>query len=303
MADNWKSVRVPASSANLGPGFDALGMAFDVYLECRFRAAREVRIRAEGRDAESISTGADNLIWQIAQSVAPLDGIELSIANAIPIGKGLGSSAAAVVAGVVIGAELGGLNWERARVLDEASRIEGHPDNAAACVLGGIVSSASDSCGRVRAVRMELPEKFGVAVIVPDFALPTAQARAVLPPTYTRADAIFNVQHAALLVAAIAAGDRQAFQMALEDRLHQPYRFRLVEGLEEMVSLREQGLIGCALSGAGPSILAFYERGCEAACQRVREIFLKHGHRSEILWTRVPPSGYVSGYASSPRTL
>lgn len=292
MAHNWQKVRVPASSANLGPGFDALGMAFDIYLECRFRRARGVRIEVQGRDAEQISTREDNLIYSVARSIGAPQGIELSIANAIPVGKGLGSSAAAVVAGVVIGAELAGLNWDRARVLDEASRIEGHPDNAAACALGGIVASASDACGRVRAVRIPLPEEFGVAVIVPDFSLPTVEARGVLPDSYVRADAIFNVQRAALLIAALASGDRHAFPMALEDRMHQPYRFPLVPGLEEIVSLREPGLLGCALSGAGPSILAFYRRGEEQSCERVREVFSKHGRDSQILWTHVPEHGY-----------
>ncbi|HTS77473.1 MAG TPA: homoserine kinase [Bryobacteraceae bacterium] len=298
----WRSVRVPASSANLGPGFDAMGMALDVYLECRFRAAGEVRIRAEGRDAEKISTREDNLIWEIARGTGLRGGIDLLIANAIPIGKGLGSSAAAVVAGVVIGAELAELDWDRARILDEAVKLEGHPDNAAPCVLGGIVASAADSCGRVHAVRVQMPDAFGVAVIVPDYAVPTAEARAVLPETYSRKDAIFNVQRAALLAAALASGNCDAFPTALEDRMHQPYRFALVPGLEEITALRAPGLLGCALSGAGPSILAFYERGHEAVCERVREIFSKHGRDAEILWTRVPASGYELSTAPAPAT-
>ena len=149
------------------------------------------------------------------------------------------------------------------------------------------VASASDSCGRVRAVRIDLPEKFGIAAVVPDFLLPTVEARAVLPEFYSRADAIFNVQRATLLIAALASGDRDAFPMALEDRIHQRFRYALVPGLEEIAALREPGLLGCALSGAGPSILAFYQRGHENACERVREIFAKHGRDSEILWTHV----------------
>src|SRR5262249_21323053 len=125
----WRTLRVPASSANLGPGFDALGLALDAWLECRFRHAPQLAIRAAGCDAEQISTGEDNLIGQTAAGVGAREPIELEIANHIPIGKGLGSSAAAVTAGVVIGAELTGRGWDRARVLDEAARIEGHPDN------------------------------------------------------------------------------------------------------------------------------------------------------------------------------
>ena len=281
---------MPASSANLGPGFDALAIALNVFLECRFRRADAWSIRVSGVDADRISAGSDNLIWEIARGLGA-GAIELEILNSIPVGKGLGSSAAAVTAGVVIGAQMAGLGWGRARVLDEVARIEGHPDNASACVLGGIVASATDSCGTVRAVRMALPSNFGVAVVVPDFAVSTASAREVLPAVYSRADAIFNVQRAALLMAALGAGDGEAMRVALEDRLHHPYRFGLVKGLEEMVGLRATGLLGCVLSGAGPSVLVFYVLGSEEVCERVRQIFLRNGHASEILWTRVAKEG------------
>ena len=153
----WSSVRVPASSANIGPGFDALGLALAVYLECRFRPAERLSICATGRDAGLIPTGEDNLIWQTAQAVAVktrqrLCPIELHIRNGIPIGKGLGSSAAALTAGVIIADMLLGLQWKPLRILDEAARLEGHPDNVAACTLGSIVASAIDSGGVARAV-------------------------------------------------------------------------------------------------------------------------------------------------------
>lgn len=290
-------VRVPASSANLGPGFDALGLALSVYLECRFRASSELRIRVTGRDAEAIPADASNLIWQTALRVAgdvgeTLPPVELEIDNGIPLGKGLGSSAAALTAGVVITDRLLGLNWKPARILDEAARIEGHPDNVAACVLGSIVASAIDSGGAARAVRVDFPARYGVAVVVPDFMLPTVEARRVLPETYSRKDVIFNVQRSALLIAALATGTTTAFPAALEDRLHQPYRAALVPGLEEILRLRAPGLLGCALSGAGPSVLVFHERGCEEVCDLVRQIFALHGRESEILWTEIADHGY-----------
>jgi homoserine kinase len=297
LTEEFRRVRVPASSANLGPGFDALGMALDVFLECRFRRAQKLSIHVSGVDAERIPAGADNLIWEIARGVGA-SAIELEIVNAIPVGKGLGSSAAAVTAGVVIGSEIAGLGWDRVRVLDEVARIEGHPDNASACVLGGIVASAIDLNGTVRAVKMTLPEKFGVAVVVPDFVVSTSLARSVLPETYSRSDAIFNVQRTALLMAALGSGDPDAMRVALEDRLHHPYRFELVAGLEQMVALRAPGLLGCVLSGAGPSVLVFYLRGCEGVCEMVRGIFVTHGHRAEILWTSVAASGYELDPAS-----
>jgi homoserine kinase len=218
--------------------------------------------------------------------------IELIIDNQIPLGKGLGSSAAALTAGVVIADRLLGLGWRPPRILDEAARLEGHPDNVAACVLGSIVASAIDSGGTVRAVRLEMPAHFGMALVVPDFVLPTVEARAALPSCYSKEDAVFNVQRAALLIAALATGTTSAFPAALEDRFHQPYRAALVPGLAEILKLRAPGLLGCALSGAGPSILVFYERGYEAVCDLVRQIFQLHGHAAEILPTHIADRGF-----------
>ncbi|MDQ6760988.1 MAG: homoserine kinase [Acidobacteriota bacterium] len=290
-------LRVPASSANLGPGFDALGLALGIYLDCRFARAEGLSISVNGRDAACISTGENNLIWQTALAVArdvggSLPPIHLDIANDIPIGKGLGSSAAALTAGVVIADQLLGLHWNRLRILDEAARIEGHPDNVAGCVLGSIVATAMEPGGTARAVRLEFPASFGLAVVVPDFILPTSEARAVLPECYVRADAIFNVQRSALLIAALATGSTSAFPAALEDRLHQPYRAALVPGLDEIVKLRAPGLLGCCLSGAGPSVLVFFEKGHETVCDLVRHIFALQGKQSEVFWPEIAPHGY-----------
>src|SRR5580698_9290964 len=178
---SWISLRVPASSANLGPGFDTLGLALGIYLDCSFRPSDRLSIEVAGRDCDSISTAEDNLIWRTALAVAAdtrssISPIELRIHNDIPLGKGLGSSAAALTAGVVIGDRLAGLGWKRPRILDEAARLEGHPDNVAACVLGSIVASAIDAGGAVRAVRLDLPSQFAVGIVVPDFMLPTKAA-------------------------------------------------------------------------------------------------------------------------------
>jgi homoserine kinase len=293
----FRKLRVPASSANLGPAFDALALALGVYLECRFRPADQLAIHVAGRDAASISSGEDNLIWQTAVRIAgdlkrPMPPIELHISNGIPLGKGLGSSAAALTAGVVIADSMLGLRWSRGRVLDEAARIEGHPDNVAACVHGSIVASATDARDVTHAARLELHPRFGIAVVVPDFLLPTVEARRVLPKTYSRADVIFNIQRSALLITALATGITDAFPTALEDRLHQPYRAPLVPGLDEIIGLRMKGLLGCALSGAGPSILVFYQRGYEHVCQSVQHVFTAHGKDSEVMLTELATSGY-----------
>jgi len=268
-----------------------------IYLECRFRPAEKLSIRVTGRDAPSISDGEDNLIWQTALRIAgdlkrPMPPIELQIDNQIPLGKGLGSSAAALTAGVVIADAMLRLRWPRGRVLDEAARIEGHPDNVAACVHGSIVASATDSRDVTHAARLELHPRFAIAVVVPDFLLPTVEARRVLPKTYPRADVIFNIQRSALLITALATGVADAFPTALEDRLHQPYRAPLVPGLDEIINLRMKGLLGCALSGAGPSILVFYQRGYEHVCQSVQHIFTAHGKDSEVMLTELATKGY-----------
>src|SRR5215471_3557908 len=302
---SWFTVRVPATTANLGPGFDALGLALGVYLTCRFRRSEELRICVSGRDADRISTGDDNLIWRTAMAVAGghrmhMPPIELEIVNDIPIGKGMGSSAAALTAGVVIADQMLGLQWKPLRILDEAARLEGHPDNVAACILGSIVASAIDSGGVARAVRLDLPRRFGIGVVVPDFELPTTQSRGVLPACYSKEDAVFNVQRAALLVAALATGSISAFPTALEDRFHQQYRIPLVPGLEEILKLRAPGLLGCTLSGAGPSILVFFERGYENVCDLVRQIFRLHGRSSEVLVTEVAEQGLEMREETAP---
>jgi homoserine kinase len=272
-------------------------LALGIHLYCRFRLAPRLEIHATGRDAALVAPGENNLIWQTALNVAraakrELPPIELQIHNEIPIGKGLGSSAAALTAGVVIADDLLDLGWSAHRILDEAARIEGHPDNVAACVLGSIVASAIDNHGVARAVRLELPARFAVAVVVPDFVLLTQESRTVLPQQYSKADAVFNVQRAALLIAALATGSVSAFPTALEDRMHQPFRARLVPGLEEILKLRAPGLLGCTLSGAGPSVLVFFECGCEPVCDIVAQIFQLRGHNCEILHANISPAGY-----------
>jgi homoserine kinase len=164
-------------------------------------------------------------------------------------------------------------------------------------VLGSIVASAIDSGGAARVVRLEMSERYDVAVIVPDFELPTSTARAVLPDVYSRADAIYNVQRAALLVAALVTGTTSAFPTALEDRMHQPYRAALVPGLDEIVRLRAPGLLGCALSGAGPSVLVFYERGSEQVCNLVCQIFALHGRQAEVIPSQISKVGYEVTHA------
>ena len=288
---------MPGSSANLGPGFDALAIALKVWLECRFTPNDRLSIEVNGRDANLIPATEENLIWKTALAVAarahlPLPPVHLVINNDIPVGKGLGSSAAALTAGVLIAERLLDLRWKAPRILDEAARLEGHPDNVAACVLGSIVASGTEPGGLTRAIRLEMPWKFNVAVVVPDFGIPTKESRAVLPDCYAKGDVVFNVQRTALLTAALAMGDASAFPMALDDRLHQPFRTQLVPGLAEILRLRKPGLLGCALSGAGPAVLVFFERGADSVCDLVRNIFAMNGCTTELISSGMSPRGY-----------
>ncbi len=299
-------VRVPASSANLGPGFDTLGLALGIYLHCRFRIAAEDVVRVSGRDTESIPAESKNLILKTAREVAEAQGRELppvylEIENEIPVGKGLGSSAAALVVGVVLADRVLGMNWDEHRLLDEAARIEGHPDNVSAAVLGSVTTAAIGADGVTRAVRLEVPRAFSVAVVCPDFELSTLRMRDALPDSYSRADAIFNIQRATLLVAALLEGDRDAFPVAFEDRLHQPYRSGYVPGLDAILSLRVPGLLGCALSGAGPAVLVLYETGREDAVRAVAREFEKAGCQTEVIFPHLDRTGLVVKNMSQQR--
>ncbi len=267
-------VRIPASSANLGPGFDTLALAINVHLECQAEPASEWQITVKGRDAESIPTDESNLIRQTISRYTP-QAFHLKIQNGIPVGKGLGSSAAALTAALKIAVP----NLTTQELLNECAKLEGHPDNAAAAVLGGLVAAMMDSDGFTTAVNIPIPPQLSISVVVPNYALSTAEARAALPPSYTRADVVFNLQCTAVLVAALATGNLEAIGRALYDRLHHPYRVPLIAGLAEVLALKAPGMLGCVLSGAGPSVLVFHHEGETRGCEEIAKLL----PQSEIL--------------------
>lgn len=255
-------VRVPATSANLGPGFDALGLALTLYNEVEAREADGITVQVEGQGAGSLPTTGDNVVVRgvrLAYEAAgrAFKGVALRCVNRVPTARGLGSSAAAWVGGLVAGNALCGGPLSREALLALATRAEGHPDNVAAALLGGLTVSCVAADGTVTAVPLPVPDRITWVALVPETTSSTAEARAVLPASVPRADAVFNVQRVALLLAALQRGRLDVLGAALDDRLHQPYRLALFPWMPSVVeAARGAGALGCVLSGAGPALLA-----------------------------------------------
>jgi homoserine kinase len=253
---------LPATSANLGPGFDAIGLALSMHLTVEAHPAPAFNIEATGRNADLCASLENNLILdtyrevltRAKKAVTPL---HLKLHNEIPLGMGCGSSAAALCAGVALANHFGSLNMDNAAIVAEATRLEGHPDNVAACWLGGFTVSADDN-GTVLTSTFPGDPTWQLLLAMQSSSLATKKARALLPATYTRADAVFNVQRSSLLVAAFAQNRLDLLRTAMQDRLHQPYREDACPLLKQLLPLAvEPELAGIALSGAGPSVLIF----------------------------------------------
>jgi len=254
-------LRLPATSANLGPGFDALGLAMALYLTIDATVAEDFHIDATGRNADLCANLQDNLILTTYIDVLANAGIlapalHLQLHNEIPLGMGCGSSAAALLAGVLLANHFGNLNWTNTQILEEACHREGHPDNVAACLLGGMTVSSLAKDGVVTATCGQ-NLTWNLLLALPSASLSTKKARALLPAHYAREDAIANIQATALLVAAFALERGDLLRTAMGDRLHQPYRMKACPLLQLLLPLMTEnhGILGVALSGAGPSVL------------------------------------------------
>jgi homoserine kinase len=257
---------LPATSANLGPGFDAVGLALSMRLTIEAQVAASFQIEATGRDAALCGALEHNLILDTYREVLTRAGatvvpVHLKLHNEIPLGMGCGSSAAALLAGVALADHFGGLRLGDTGIVAEASRLEGHPDNVAACWHGGFTVSAQDGEAiRVTTLGVD-PGGAGsweMLLVMQPTSLATRKARALLPESYSKADAIFNVQRASLLVAAFAQGRPDLLKTAMQDRMHQPYRAEACPLLKTLLPLvNEPEIAGVALSGAGPSVLVF----------------------------------------------
>ncbi len=253
-------LRLPATSANLGPGFDTVALALTLALEIDATRAPDFAINAKGRNTEVCSSLRRNLMLDVYQKTlaandAELIPLALEIHNEIPIGMGFGSSAVVRLAGLALANHFGGLGWSRGRILDEASRLEGHPDNVAACWLGGFTVAAMDA-GHVHAVSLAPPVGWRVLLAVPEKPLATTAARQVLPRSYDQDDVVFNIQRASLMAAAFATGRGDLLRVAMQDRMHQPFRGAICPLLPSLLPLAgTSGILGVSLSGAGPSVL------------------------------------------------
>jgi homoserine kinase len=253
-------IRVPASSANLGPGFDSFALALPLLAEFELRPAKAWSVAVDG-DGQGIPAGDDNLFVVAARATAKAAGRELvaqhvTQRSAIPIARGLGSSAAAIVGGAVAANALLGEPFDRRTLLRIASEVEGHADNVAAALYGAFTVALPDDGGPV-ATRLVFPRTWRICLLIPGRPLSTEEARAILPSQVSRDDAVFNVAHAAALIAAVMRSDGALLALAMADRLHQPARTKLVPALGEIIAAaREAGAFGAALSGAGPSVLA-----------------------------------------------
>jgi homoserine kinase len=257
------SVSVPATSANLGPGFDAVGIALGVRIRAHVESARAFSISFKGLEAPTHDAYEELIVAAMRRIEPELPRVRIAVENNIPLGKGLGSSAAACVLGAAIAAKAHGLAVDRIGIARIACDLEGHPDNALAAVFGGAVIAASgdvNSYVRIRNVRGVCAE-----LVIPNIDLSTKQARTLLPERYSRADVVFTAQRAALLGAALATGEWSALREAMRDRVHQPYRAPHIPGLAAALDIRSRNLLGVALSGAGPSVIALMRRTRDGA--------------------------------------
>ena len=290
-------LRLPATSANLGSGFDAAAVALDFYLEIEAEPSAQFSISATGRDAERCARLDDNLILDLYRKLLAENGrscipLTIRMHNEIPLGMGCGSSAAGRLAAIALANHLGQLAWDDERILTEASALEGHPDNVAACWLGGFVAAAANGHG-VHVARVIPPAEWRAIVVLPNEPLATSKARALLPEAYGREDVVANLQAAAMLGLAFAQGRGDLLRAAMSDRIHQPYRATVCPQLPRLLPLAgNHGVLGVALSGAGPAVLvvAESEQTLEDAKAAIRNA-LKGMSAPELLICRFEPRG------------
>lgn len=286
-------VCLPASTSNLGPGFDCFGLALKLYLTVRCSVATKAkepcRVRTTGaKEDRALPRNASNLIYRAMSFAAKREAMELPpvdmiVHNEIPLASGLGSSAAAIVAGIKLCGLLTGRKINNQTIQDYSTEFEGHPDNVTATLFGGFVASCVTNDGSVVTTRFDWPKHIRVVVVSPRSQLPTYVARAALPRSISRADAVHNLQRTAVFISALSQKRYDLFWEAMRDRLHQPRRESLVPGLAEALALPQMpGLLGVALSGAGPSIVALVDANEKQIGNKIASCFRAHNIQSTV---------------------
>ncbi|WP_274362636.1 homoserine kinase [Paenibacillus thermotolerans] len=301
-------VKVPASSANLGPGFDALGMALNLYGWIEMSPSDSTSFTLLGEHVSGLPTDKSNLLYTIAQRVFAAAGtgpkeLNITMYSEIPLTRGLGSSASAIVGALGAANALIGSPFGMNELFQWATEIEGHPDNVGASLFGGIIAAVWDG-GKASHVRIEPHPRLEALVAIPAFELSTGKARTVLPDRVSRADAVYNIGHASMLIAALATGNLEAIREAMSDRIHQPYRAPLVPGMEQcLLQAADQGALGAALSGAGPTLLALVDAQSERKGELetfMRATLQEHGVTADMLWLKPSSAGLEVISAEEP---
>ena len=293
-------VDVPASTTNLGPGFDVLGVALKLYNTIEMEVSGSaLRIEIEGEGADTLPRDESNLVYRAAKTVFERMNEEpppmtIRLVNHIPLARGLGSSGAATVGGLMAANAMSGAHLAHDEILNMAATIDGHPDNAAASIFGGIVIASPTEQG-VACMKFLPPRPVDVVVVVPDFHVLTSDARAVLPASVDLQTAVFNISRVSLLVAALATGDFRFLGIATDDKLHQPYREKLIPGLRDVFQAAKSadGNVGVALSGSGPTIVAFCAGNGDEVGENMRRAFLKHNIDSRVMLLGIDEEGTV----------
>ncbi len=306
------SVKVPATSANLGPGFDCLGLALPIYNTVTIEetvlpgTGIEINMISEEEETpidemifDNIPKDENNIVYKAVEMLYNSIGqepaeLKINIQSQIPITRGLGSSAAVIVGGLMAANKLLGSPADETALLSIATEVEGHPDNVAPAILGGFVLASQEEDGTITYKKLNWPSEWDITVCIPDFELSTNIARSVLPETVPIKDAVYNAKHLAMLIAAVETKDEKLMKSALHDKLHQPYRAKLVPGMEEIMEAfkHEEGILGTVLSGAGPSMLVIsHNYDLDNIKSKVREIWEGQSIKTDIRTLKVEPNG------------
>ena len=305
------SVKVPATSANIGPGFDCLGLALPIYNTITIEetvlpgTGIEINMMTEDEEAidemifDDIPRDENNIVYKAVEMLYNSIGqepseLKINIQSQIPITRGLGSSAAVVVGGLIAANKLLGSPADETALLSIATEVEGHPDNVAPAILGGFVLASQEDDGSIVYRKLNWPNEWDITVCIPDFELSTNIARSVLPENVPMQDAIFNAKHLAMLIEAVNTKDEKLMKTALHDKLHQPYREKLVPGMKEIMEAfkHEDGVLGCVLSGAGPALLIIsHKYDLDKIKSTVKEIWEPQSVKVDIRTLKVEQNG------------